>query len=373
MALVFLQIKEKVLPKTHNGLWPSITSWENLLAAYRAARKGKRYSADALRFRDLLEENLINIQNHLQWQTWTPAPWREFWIYDPKSRLIQAPRFKDRVVHHALADVLEPFFDRKMIYHSYACRKGKGTHAATSRVQHDLRIAKRNWGDVYVLQADISKYFPSIDHDVLLRLIARTIRDPDVLWLCRQIIKNTGFKKRGIPVGALTSQLFANIYLTALDHKVQSQYGRRHYVRYMDDFIILGKSKAELQGLLYRLREFLATNLRLALNPKTSIYPARSRMVDFAGYRICATHMLPRKRNIKRTRSCFKKLSRDYAQGRIGLADIQPKVASFLGYAKHCSSRKTTDSVLAQLKLQRPAAVSRPAAAPYQNTAKETF
>jgi retron-type reverse transcriptase len=353
MASAIFLYKELILPKTYANLWPEIIDWSNLLKSYHEARRGKRYSPEALDFGDRLEENLINIQNHLIWKTWQPGAWREFWVNDPKLRLIQAPPFADRVVHHALVDVIEPHFEGKMIYDSYACRRGKGTHRAVARVQHQLKAAHRNWGRVYVLQADISKYFPSINHDVLLSVLARTIRDQDVLWLCGQIIRNCGYDERGIPVGALTSQLFANVYLTMLDHKIKDDWGVPYYVRYMDDFVILGRSKAELWDLLAAIETYLAADLRLALNPKTRIYPAGSRLVDFAGYRVCATHKLPRKRNIQRARDIFRKMARDYRLGLIDLDYVKPRVMSFLGYVWNCSARMTTDSVLNELKLIR--------------------
>lgn len=341
------------MPKTYANLWGRVTNWENLLRSYRAARKGKRYSPETLRFEDRLEENLTNIENHLLWKTWAPAAWRQFWVYDPKSRLIQAPPFKDRVVHHALVDIVEPLFERKMISDSYACRGGKGTHKAAFGLQRQLRAAQRNWGRVYVLQADISKYFPSIDHDVLLATLARTIRDRDVLWLCRQIIKKCGYDGRGIPVGALSSQLFANVYLTMLDHKIKDDWAVPYYVRYMDDFVILGRSKAELWDFLARIKGYLATELRLSLNPKTKVYPASSRPINFSGYRIHATHLLPRKRNVKRARRSFKDLAGRYRSGEIGLDFVEPRVMSFLGYMRHCSALRTTESVLGELVLSR--------------------
>jgi len=340
------------VPKTFNNLWCQITCFENLFEAYKEARKGKRYRDDVLNFSYNLEENLINLQNKLLWKLWRPGKFRSFYVYDPKKRLIQAPPFQDRVVHHALVKIIEPLFERKFIYDSYACRKGKGIHAATLRLQAFLRRAKRNWRNVYVLKADISKYFPSINHNRLIQIIARTIRDKNTLWLCERIIKDCGYEVKGIPVGALTSQLFANIYLDQLDHYLKDDLGIKYYLRYMDDFVILERAKPELRELLYRIEEFLACKLLLCFNPKTSISPT-NKGVDFAGYRTWATHILPRKRNVKRARRRLKKLARLYSRKLIPLEEFKASLMSFLGYIKHCCGCKTLKEILHELVLIR--------------------
>jgi len=340
------------VPKTHGDLWKQIISFDTLCGAFNQARLGKRYTPEALRFASRLEENLINIQNHLIWKTWSPGKWREFWVYDPKWRQIQAPPFCDRVVHHALVGVVEPLFERKFIHDSYACRRGKGTHAAVYRLQSFLRRTRRHWPRVYVVKADISKYFPSINHSTLEQQLGRTLRDQDALWLCSKIIRENGYERRGIPVGALTSQLFANIYLNELDHFVKDELGVKHYVRYMDDFVFLGPDKARLRRLLSVIEEKLVMDLRLALNPKTCIFPA-SRGVDFAGYRTWATHIKPRKKNVTRMRKRLTRMADLYAQGRASLEDVRARVMSFIGYMKHCSGHVTTQRVLQEIVLTR--------------------
>ena len=344
--------KGGALPKTKGGLWPQIIDWDNLFQSYRRARLGKRYRAEVLEFDDRLEENLTNIQNHLIWKSWSPGAWRQFTVTDPKIRLIQAPPFPDRVVHHALVDTIEPYFESKMIKDSYACRIGKGTQAAVFRLQHMLQKARRKYAKVYALKADISKYFPSIHHARLLEILAGTIRDKNALWLSEKIIRNSGYESRGLPVGALTSQLFANVYLDRLDHQVKDQWGVKHYLRYMDDFVILAESKRNLWSMLRRIERFLVMDLGLALNPKTAVFPA-AKGIDFAGYRTWPTHILPRKRNIKRTKKKFTSLSKLYAKGLVTLDYIKPRVDSFLGYAKHCNAERTTQSTLNRLVLRR--------------------
>jgi hypothetical protein len=172
------------------------------------------------------------------------------------------------------------------------------------------------------------------------------------LWLCENIIVNSGYYDTGIPVGSLTSQLFANVYLNELDHYIKDKLAVKYYVRYMDDFVILGDSKKYLWSLLNNIEYFLADNLILSLNPKTSIFPS-NHGIDFAGYRTWATHILPRKRNVKRFRRKFKKLMKLYNNGDIDLEYIKPRVMSFLGYVKHCNSYITTKEILKDFVLVR--------------------
>ena len=181
------------MTRTVNGLWSQLIDFENLHAAYLEARKGKRYRSEVLRYSINAEEHLANLQNHLIWKSWMPGRQREFVVREPKLRSIQAPPFQDRVLHHALVRVIEPIFEPRFIADSFACRTGKGTQAAVARVQHFLRLARRRWGDgVYVIKADISKYFASIRHDILMTEIGRVIGDDEVLWLWEQILLGYG-------------------------------------------------------------------------------------------------------------------------------------------------------------------------------------
>lgn len=341
------------MPKPAKGLWPEITDFENLFLAWHRARSGKRYSQEALLFAQCLEENLADIQGRLLHKAWQPKPWRQFTLHSPKLRLVQAPAFADRVVHHALVRVVEPLFERRFIHDSYACRAGRGTHAASRRLTAFLRGAAGKWGrGVYVLKADISKYFPHIKHDALLRILARTVGDRDALWLIRQIVTQNGYQDSGLPIGALTSQLFANAYLDVFDHFVKDELGVRFYLRYMDDFLILGPDKAYLWNILRQSGDFLANRLGLALNPKTAIFPV-GQGIDFAGYRHWSGHNLPRKRNVKRMRRTLQSLARRYSRGLATLEDIRCRVVSFTGYMSHCQAHTTVSAMLRDITFTR--------------------
>jgi retron-type reverse transcriptase len=342
------------VPKAVGNLWDDVTAFETLYAGYMAARKGKRYTDEILDFGFSLEEKLFDLQGRLVNGTWQPGRPREFMVKDPKPRMISAPPFADRVAHHALVRVIEPVLERRFIFDSYACRKGRGVHSAVDRLQQHIRAAEREGGKVWVLKADISKYFASINHGRLMAILRRRISDRKVLWMCRTNLAGYGFDEGiGIPVGALTSQLFANVYLDQLDHWIKDDLGIKRYVRYMDDFVIVGHSKADLWKLYDAIADFLATRLALRLNRKTTVLPA-SGGIDFCGYRTWSTHLLPRKRNVKKARATFRELAALYRRGEVSFDQIRPYVMSFVGYMKHCDGHRTVEGILEEFVLHPP-------------------
>lgn len=341
------------MPKSYGGLWKKIISFENLLAGYREARRGKSLKPEVLLFSERLEDNLFRIQEALARGTWEPSPYNEFLaVHSLKRRLVQAPAFCDRVVHHALVRVAQPLMERGWIFDSYACRKGKGTHRSVFRVKNFLHRAFKRWGKVHVLQIDVSKYFPSIHHETLLEMLAGLFREAEVFDLFQRIVTSRNVTGRGLPIGALTSQTLANHYLSAADHFAKECLRQKFYVRYMDDMIILDESKIRLREALSDIDWMFQTRLKLKINPKTRIYPA-SCGVDFAGYRTWRTHILPRKRNIQAAKRRFKAVSRRFARGEVDLKYALSRLASFIGYAKHCDSRKSADSTIKYLILRR--------------------
>ncbi|MEA4872166.1 MAG: reverse transcriptase/maturase family protein [Synergistaceae bacterium] len=340
--------RRQAVPKTYGNLWGQIVDIENLYCAYLAARDKKREKSEVLSYDSHREENLIIAQNELIWHTWSPKPYRQFEVHEPKRRLIHAPQFSDRVIHHALVRVIEPLFERKMIFHSFACRKGLGTHNAVATAEMFARKMAAKYGQYYFLKGDIHHYFPSINHEALKNIIRRTIRDKDVLWLINKIIDESGFPGVGLPIGTLTSQLFANVYLDSLDHHMKDVLGVKHYLRYMDDFIVFSNDKGELRTLLNETRQWLSDNLKLQLNGKTRIV-SQSEGLDFCGYRIWPAYRLPRKRNVTRMRRRMKKLCKRYRRGAIPAENVKAAWASFLGYMKHCNGHKTKFKIWQEL------------------------
>ena len=340
--------------KRYNDLFERVVSFENLYEANKEARQGRRSKPEILRTGEHIEEILKGLQTRLINGTWTSDPYYQFECRtEVKRRIIHAPSFRDRIFHHALIRQVREQFEKKFIFDSYACRKGKGTHKAMQRTQEFLRRAARRGEKVYILQCDISKYYPSMDHAFLKGQIRRTIADERVLRAWDALID--GFETapgKGLPIGALTSQISANVYLNYLDHIIKERLRVKYYLRYMDDFLIIENDKRKLHRILREVQRIVEGEMNLKLNPKTRIYAA-SKGVDFAGYRIFTTHILPRKRNIKAAKIRFKNLSYKYKWGRASLEDAQTRVASFLGYVKHCQSHNTTKSTLKWLKLRR--------------------
>ena len=269
------------MPKTYNNLFDKVCSLENLYAAYHDAKKNKRFKPEVLDAGFYIEETIHELRQELLNLTWQPQPYREFLLKtEVKRRIIHAPTFRDRIVHHAILRVVKPLFEKKFIFDSYAVTIGKGQVKAVKRLQNFLRRASKS-GEVYVLQCDISKYYPSVNHEILLEEIRRTIRDKKVFEIWQRIVESFS---AGLPIGAYTSQLGANIYLNVLDHFVKECLQWKFYLRYMDDFILIGNDKKQLWKNLDDIRWLLDTKLKLKLNNRTKIFKAKQG-VDFAGYR----------------------------------------------------------------------------------------
>jgi len=332
--------------KRYGNLYPAIIDFENLLEAAYRARRGKRYRPDVARFHFNQESELLHLREELAAKTYQPGTYRAFYINDPKRRLISAAPYRDRVVHHALCRVIEPLFERGFIFDCYANRVGKGTHAALDRATFYARRYK------YALKCDIEKYFPSIDHAILMERIARKIKCRDTLWLIERIVMNSNpqeevvryfpgdnlftpiERRRGIPIGNLTSQFFANVYLDGLDHFIQERLGQPAYVRFADDFVIFAERRETLSGLLPRLRDYL-DGLRLRLHPtKCHVLPVRDG-VPFLGWQVFRDHRRLRRRTGVRFQRKLRELTRGHAAGRIPLDRVRASVMSWIGHLKH--------------------------------------
>lgn len=280
------------------SLFEQIYDFENLFCAWLRARAGKRGQRNIAKYHHNLESELIQLQNELMWGVWEPGCYESFEIHEPKTRWIYAPAFRDRVLHHSLVAALTPRYERVFIHNSFACRVGKGAHAGATAAESAIRKTVRKHGKAYALKADVRKYFESIDRAVMKSLLRQRIGCASTLAICDRIIDHVP-GLTGLPLGNLTSQLFANIYLHELDHHMVNICGVSQYFRYMDDWVVIGHDKAYLQHCLGLARAKL-DDLSLELNPKTAIFPIcsqRGRSVDFLGYQLYGSHRRLRQRS----------------------------------------------------------------------------
>ncbi len=315
--------------KRHGYLFEEICSFENLLKAAKKAQRGKRFKKPTAEFNLRLEEELLELQKELKEQTYRTGRYKQFLIYDPKRRLISALPYRDRVVQHALCNIIEPIFDSGLIFDAYACRKDKGSHRAVDRFTLYCRKSK------YALKCDIKSYFASIDHDILFEMIKKKIKDPDALWLIKLIIDST--PPPGIPIGNLASQIFANLYLDGLDHYLKEIVKCKHYIRYMDDLIVFDNDKNKLGGIKNAIRGYLR-GLKLELHPNKSQIYLTAKGIVFLGYKIYPTHRLVIRQNVKRLRDRIKKYFKLLKLKLITPQKIICSIQSWLGYALHADS-----------------------------------
>ena len=340
--------------KRIGNLYYKICDFQNLHLAFYKTAKGRRYDHDILKFKTHLEENLIQLQIELLNKTYSPSPYRTFKLYEPKERTIYVSPVKDRIVHHAVMNIIEPIWDRLFISDSYACRKGKGTHAGMQRTVSFLRKAIQKWNKAYCLKCDISRFFPSINHHILLQVIQKKIKCKDTLWLFETIIFNNSADKndlesKNMPIGNLISQWSANLYLNELDHYIKHILKIEYYIRYMDDFILLHEDKTYLREIKSKIIAFLSDRLKLKLNPKSDIFPI-NRGIDFLGYRTWHNNILLRKKNIIKSTKRFKKLKSLCSQGLIDRERIKCSVNSWLGHCKHANATRVIELCVEKLK-----------------------
>ncbi|MES9903717.1 MAG: reverse transcriptase domain-containing protein [Sedimenticola sp.] len=334
------------MPKQFDHLFPQIIDFSNLYEAWCKAAKGKRSSPAAAAFEMNLSDELIRLQRELADETWAPGAYYSFYIRDPKKRLVSAAPFRDRVVHHALCRVTEPLFERAFIGDSYANRKGKGTHAAVDRAQGLMRRYP------YVLQCDLRQFFPSIDHRLMETVLFRKIGDSRVRRLISRIIRSgegihddeyrmvyfpgddllAAERPRGLPIGNLTSQIWANVYLNELDQFVKRQLRCRGYLRYVDDLLLFSDNKSELWEWKRAIRDLLS-GLRLVMHERSStVYPVANG-IPFLGYRLYNDHRLLKRKNGVNFQRRLRRYSRQYARGEMSRDNLNQCVQGWVAHA----------------------------------------
>ena len=349
--------------KTFRRLYPQVHDWDNLYLAYHKARQGKRRTPGVATFEFNQEQELITLHQQLAQKTYQPGPYHSFYIHEPKRRLISAAPFRDRVVHHALCNIIEPLFDRTFIHDSYANRLGKGTHRALDRAQ---QFARRY---PYVLQGDVRQFFPSLDHDILRQILSRKIADADVLWLIDQIITSgvgvlseqyemrwfpgdnllAAFRPRGLPIGNLTSQFWANCYLNPFDQFVKRELHCPAYVRYVDDFLLFAPDKTTLwtwhEAIMAKLSE-----LRLTIHPGAHPRPV-TEGIPFLGFVVYPTHRLVKRRKVVHFRRRLGHLYHAYLTNEVTQEQMKATVQGWINHVRYGDTWGLRQAVLQPLIL----------------------
>ncbi|MFA5870807.1 MAG: reverse transcriptase/maturase family protein [Candidatus Paceibacterota bacterium] len=314
------------------NIFNHIISIDNIVSAWQEFLCGKRNKYDVQLFSLNLMSNIFRLQRELEEKRYIHGPYHAFKISDPKPRDIHKASVRDRLLHHALYRVLYPLFDVTFIADSFSCRNNKGTHKALQRFQRFVwKVSKNNTKQCWILKCDIRKFFASIDHKILISILEKRIKDADVIWLCKQVIKS--FKteagnERGLPLGNLTSQLFANVYMNEFDQYVKHRLKIKHYLRYADDFAIFSNNREELEKLIPVVRLFLSEKLHLSLHNDKLFIETIGSGVDFLGWVHFSNHRVVRTKTKRRMMK------------RIENHPTQETINSYLGLLKHGNTEK---------------------------------
>ncbi|HEX5555319.1 MAG TPA: reverse transcriptase/maturase family protein [Chitinophagaceae bacterium] len=313
-------IKQRLM-KRFGSLYNHICSMENLLLADMLASKGKSKQKGVIRHKQYQEAELTALRTILVNKQFKTSSYTTFKIYEPKERLVyRLPYYPDRIVQHAIMNVLEPYFLSIFTADTYSCIKGKGIHGAVRAVK---RALKDKEGTTYCLKLDIRKFYPSVNHEVLKELLRRKFKDQDLLHLLDGIIDSA----EGLPIGNYLSQYLANFYLSYFDHWLKECKAVRYYFRYADDMVILSSNKEALQKLLQEIRKYLYTNLRLIVKDNYQVFPVDARGIDFLGYRFYHDYTLLRK-----------SIKQNFAR-MLATHPTRESIAGYTGWAKHCNSK----------------------------------
>jgi retron-type reverse transcriptase len=319
-------------------------SQTELLKAYQKFVKGKNKKIDVQQFMLNFEEELVILWRDVNSGSYRHGKYEHFRVFDPKLREIDKASVRDRIVHQLVYDYLVKIFDRTFYFYSFAARKGKGTHQAIKVFRKMFLHANRNFRNpVFVLKCDIEKFFASIDRKILFLLIARKIKNEQYIFLIKQIVESF---YRGIPLGNLTSQIFANIYLNELDRFVKHHLKIKRYIRYMDDFVILGKDRNELLGITEKINHFLKIELKVNLHPRKIIIRKLVQGVDFLGYVVFPYHSILRTKTRKRLLRRIEARQKDCQLGKVSFTKFAQTINSYFGILKHCSSFKLRRKIL---------------------------
>lgn len=341
--------------KIFKNIFKDIISLENLFVAWDEFKKDKQKKSDVLRFEWRLEENIFDLYRDLKNHIYQHGPYTSFYIKDPKLRHIHKATVRDRVLHHAVFAILNPIFESTFIPNSFSCRIGKGTHKGVNCLAKMLRkISRNHTKSCFILKCDIAQFFASVNHQILLEIISKKIKDDKAIWLIKEIIESFNseesclFNKRGVPIGNLTSQLFANIYLNKFDQFVKHKLKVRHYLRYTDDCIIGARDEKYLKKILKPIKIFLKEKLGLNFHPQKIIIRKFKQGIDFLGYMLLPHYRLIRMRTKQRIFRKLKQRVKEYKEELISQRALEQSLQSYLGVLLHANTYQLKQNLLNQ-------------------------
>ena len=337
--------------KIYCDLFERIISPENLFEAWATFKSDKRSKADVREFEWNLEKNIFQLHRDLKNTTYRHGHYYGFYIRDPKQRHIHKADVRDRVLHHAIFSIINPIFEETFIPTSFSCRIGFGTHKGVDALERKARsVAKNGTNDCLVLKCDVRKFFDSVDHEILASILEKRIKDEKTTWLLRSIIESydstpvrerereTAAPRKGIPIGNLTSQLFANVYMNEFDQFIKHKLHVRHYARYTDDFAIVSGDRSYLENLIEQISIFLRDRLALELHPKKIFIRRLHQGVDFLGYVMFNEHRLIRAKTKRRIFTKFKTKVAAYHAGNLSEDALMASLQSYLGVFSHADA-----------------------------------
>ncbi len=331
--------------KTYKNIFNQIISPENLLISWDEFKKGKGSKEDVMKFEWNLEDNIFKLHNELVSKKYKHSKYTSFHIHDPKRRHIHKASVRDRVLHHAIFRILNPIFEPSFIHTSFSCRVDKGTHKGIIALSQMLnKVSQNNTQKCFALKCDVKKFFDTVHHGILRNIISKRIKDNDTLWLLEGIIESyitkysNLFDRRGIPIGNLTSQLFANIYMNEFDQFIKSDLRIKHYARYTDDFVIVSQDEKYLVNLIKVLNFILQTKLDLKLHPSKVCVRKYSQGIDFLGSVIAPHYKLPRLQTKQRIFRKTKQKLKQFNENKICEDKLDQTIQSYLGVLTHTNS-----------------------------------
>lgn len=326
------------MPKTIRNVYCKNLTYEKLLKAHLDARKGKGSRKEIILFNLKQEDYIKYLLEKLENKTYKHGGYTVFYVTEPKLRKIEKSKYMDRIVHRWLVDnILKPYFIPRFIQTTYACIEGRGMHKACLDMQKMMKHCTRIWNNYYILKMDIAKYFDNIDKKILLDILEKRIKDKDVMWLINEILY-ANKREKGLEIGNYTSQMFANIYLNEYDWYVKRDLHIKYFSRYMDDSILLVKTKKEAIQALENIKRFLKENLHLELNSKTQIFKS-SQGVNYCGYKINEYRLKIRDKGKKKLKKKIKYLIYEIKNGKMTSKDAKRYLAGHLGYLKIANTR----------------------------------